>query len=124
MRTFRLAKESFWSVPGRTICLGWAVVALISVCSFPALAQRRPRNGPTQQSPKSSAVGNAAALLEAGKLEEAEVAVRDVIAHEPRNAQAHALLGVILNQRGVADEAEKELREAVHLDPRSEPALR
>src|SRR6185369_16112968 len=33
------------------------------------------------------------------------------------------LLGVILNQRGVADGAEKELREAARLDPRSEPAL-
>ena len=106
------------------ICLGCAVVAL-SVWSFPVFAQRRQaasRNGPAQQSPKSSAVGNAAALLEAGKLEEAEAAVRGVIAHEPRNAEAHALLGVILNQRGVADEAEKELREAVRLDPRSEPA--
>ena len=60
------------------ICLGCAVVAL-SVWSFPVFAQRRQaasRNGPAQQSPKSSAVGNAAALLEAGKLEEAEAAVR------------------------------------------------
>src|ERR1044071_6737152 len=125
MRTFRVAKESLWSAYCRTICLGCAVMALISGCSDTALAQKiqtGPRNVATQQSPKSQAVRNAAALLEAGKLEEAEVAVRGVIAHEPRNAEAHALLGVILNQRGVADEAEKELREAVRLDPRSEPA--
>src|ERR1044072_1995047 len=98
-------------------------------CVEPAAAQRRKApatqagQGSTRRGGDSAAVRDAAALLQAGRLEDAEVAARGAIAAEPRDAEAHALLGVILDQRGRYEEAERELREAVRLDPRSAGAL-
>src|SRR6266545_6200859 len=65
----------------------------------------------------------ASELLRAGKIEEAESAARDVVNTEPRNPAAHTLLGVILFQRGHADEAEQELRRALRINPKFVTAL-
>src|SRR5947209_14007944 len=102
--------------------------ALASACVARAAQGRRgggqgqakavaPRGG------DSSLVRDAAALLRAGKLEEAEAAARGAVSADPRDSEAHALLGVILVQRGRQDEAERELREAVRIDPKSTGAL-
>ena len=59
--------------------------------------------------PQRSSPGNvdtllseAGALVQAGRLEEAETATRKIVGSHPRNAEAHSLLGVILDQRGAA----------------------
>ena len=92
--------------------------------------QRRRTNAPAPGRQQTSTRGgdsplvrDAAALLEAGRVEEAEVAARGAVNADPRDAQAHALLGVILEQRGRHDEAERELRESLRLDPKSTGAL-
>src|SRR5712692_3470450 len=50
----------------------------------------------------------AASLLQAGKLDEAEPLVRRAVAAAPSNADAHNLLGTILDQRGHTQAAERE----------------
>jgi Flp pilus assembly protein TadD len=63
-----------------------------------------------------------AALLKAGKLDEAEVLIRDAIASAPQNADLHTILGVVLDQKGQIADAEKEYRAATMLDPKSPSA--
>src|SRR5690242_14474888 len=50
----------------------------------------------------------AAALLQAGRTDEGEATIRQLLVEDPRNYSGHALLGVVLDQRGKADEAERE----------------
>src|ERR1044072_2651967 len=45
-------------------------------------------------------LSEAGALVQAGKLAEEEAATRKILTTHPRNAEAHRLLGVILDQRG------------------------
>jgi len=71
----------------------------------------------------SSLVRDAAMLLEAGKLEEAEAVARRAVAGQPRNTAARSVLGAILDQRGLRKEAEDEFREALRLDANSTVAL-
>ena len=66
----------------------------------------------------ASMLREAVALLQAGKLDEAEPLVRRAVGAAPRDADAHNLLGVILDQRGRAGEAEREYREALRLNPK------
>ena len=68
-------------------------------------------------------VRDAAMLLEAGKLEEAETVARRAVAAQPRNTAARSVLGAILDQRGLAKEAEAQYREALRLDANSTVAL-
>src|SRR5262245_53167991 len=68
-------------------------------------------------------LSDAGALVQAGKLQEAEAATRKILATHPRNAQAHSLLGVILDQRGLTAEAEKEYGAALRLQPKLVSAL-
>src|SRR5215213_5275866 len=96
--------------------LAWLVCAccLLALC-VPAQAQ----GGGADQ----NLLREAAELMRAGRLEEAEAAARKATAAAPRSAEARALLGLILEQRGSRAEAERELREAVRLDPRNANAL-
>src|SRR6266478_4220834 len=64
-----------------------------------------------------SLLHEAALLLQAGKLDEAEPLLRRAIAAAPSNADAHNLLGVILDQRGDIAQAEQEYRIALRLNP-------
>jgi tetratricopeptide (TPR) repeat protein len=61
----------------------------------------------------------AAGLLQAGRLDAAEPLVRRAIMLAPENADAHNLLGAILDQRGTAREAEHEYRTALRLNPKA-----
>ena len=70
-----------------------------------------------------TALSEAGALVQAGRLEEAETATRKLIVTNPRSAEAHALLGVILDQRGNSGEAEKEYGAALRLKPNFVSAL-
>jgi len=77
---------------------------------------------PNSAAGNSALVHDAAALLQAGRLEEAEAIARRAVAAQP-DAGARAVLGAVLDQRGLTQEAEKEYREALQLDARSTVAL-
>src|SRR5215217_8721586 len=68
-------------------------------------------------------LSDAGALVQAGRLAEAEAATRKILTTHPRNAEAHTLLGVILDQRGATAEAEKEYDAALRLKPNLVSAL-
>src|ERR1043166_9099099 len=68
-------------------------------------------------------LSEAGALVQAGRLAEAEVATRKILTTHPRNAEAHSLLGVILDQRGQTAEAESEYGAALRLQPKLVSAL-
>src|ERR1041384_2886463 len=68
-------------------------------------------------------LSEASALVQAGRLEEAEAATRKILSSYPRNAEAHSLLGVILDQRGNTAEAEKQYEAALRLKPKLVSAL-
>ena len=91
--------------------------------SNPSLSTGRQVQRLTLQAGSSSLFQDAQALLRAGRLEEAEAMARRAVAAQPRNTDAHALLGVVLDQRGQTGEAEKEYREALRLDDKSTVAL-
>src|SRR5215203_2617187 len=76
-----------------------------------------------QRASLDTLLSEAGALVQAGRLEEAEAATRKILSTNPRSAEAHALLGVILDQRGVTDEAEKEYDAALRLKPNLVAAL-
>ena len=71
----------------------------------------------------NQSLGEAAALLQSGRLAEAETATRKIVAESPHNAEAHTLLGVILDQRGLSADAEHEYHLALALKPNSISAL-
>ncbi|MBK8313832.1 MAG: tetratricopeptide repeat protein [Acidobacteria bacterium] len=62
-------------------------------------------------------------LLQQQKLVEAEESARQLIAKSPRNAMAHNLLGVILDQQNRGEDAEKQYRESLKIDSKFVPAL-
>jgi uncharacterized protein (TIGR02466 family) len=61
----------------------------------------------------------AAQHLESGRLAEAEVACREVLARRPADALALHVLGHVARRRGQAEEAERLLRASVGLEPRN-----
>src|SRR6185369_17263051 len=68
-------------------------------------------------------LSEAGTLVQTGRLAEAETATRKILTTYPRNAEAHSLLGVILDQRGATAEAEKEYDAALRLQPKLVSAL-
>src|SRR3989442_1883181 len=106
-------------------------LALTAVAmSFPTgnVAQQR-RPSPTAQaaSNTTTAVGadlrRATDLLQLGKLDEAERILRHVLATSPGNADAHNLLGIVMDQRGKTTEAEREYQAAIRLNPNGVSAM-
>jgi Flp pilus assembly protein TadD len=71
----------------------------------------------------TASLDEATALLQARRFAEAEAATRKVLAAKPRDADAHALLALILDQRGVQSEAEREYATALRLKPNLVSAL-
>ncbi len=69
-----------------------------------------------------SLLHEAALLLQAGKLDEAEPLLRRAIAAAPSNADAHNLLGTILDQHGQTQAAEREYLAALRLNSRATSA--
>ena len=59
----------------------------------------------------------AVALHDAGRLDQAEPLYREVLAHQPRHAEALHRLGVLLYQRGRAAEGIEFLQRAIECDP-------
>ena len=100
--------------------------AVALAVSFGALPpQAKPAQRSARQGVKASTreLSEAAALLESGRLKEAEAAARTLVAAKPRDPDAHILLGVILDQLGLSAEAEGAYHSALKLQPTSVPAL-
>jgi len=64
-------------------------------------------------------VGLGAALMSAGRLEDALVTLAEAVRLDPKSANAHLHLGIALRGNARIEEAEKSLREALRLDPDS-----
>jgi len=110
---------------------GLFALAILAIFVAAPLVSAQPSR-PVKTKPKSKSVvphnqsvelAEAAKLFQAGRLEEAEAAARKVIAADSRNAEAHSLLGAVLDQRGLAAEAEREYQAALLLKPNSVTAL-
>src|SRR5437870_4186373 len=92
-------------------------------------AQSKSRNASSTQvssnanSAPAAELRRAAELLQSGKPDEAEPILRRVIVSNPDNADAHNLLGVILDQRGQTRAAEREYRTSLRLNPNAISAI-
>lgn len=75
----------------------------------------------TRRTDNSSSLEDITALLQAGRLEEAEALARRAVVQSPRDANARTLLGIILDKSGRATEAEREYRDALRLNPNFVP---
>jgi chemotaxis protein methyltransferase WspC len=62
-------------------------------------------------------------LADEGRLDEAAVLCRELLAKQPLDAALHGLLGVVRQAQGDAAEAEKCFQKALYLDPRQHEAL-
>lgn len=101
-----------------------ACIIIGGFISLTAAAQGRRPSGATKSTAAqgvdvASLLREAAGLMQAGKLDEAEPLLRRAITLAPSNADAHNLLGVILDQRGQNAAAEREYTEALRLNPRA-----
>ncbi len=111
------------------------IVSLVSVCFLglaffckvsarqqqPAVTEKS-RGGSVSREDVVSLLHEAVLLLQTGKLEQAEPLVRRAVAAAPANADAHNLLGTILDQRGQTQAAEREYRAALYFNPRATSA--
>ncbi len=59
----------------------------------------------------------AAILLQQERLEEAEAACQQLLAHDPWHADAHFLMGLVFRQQGQGGTAIQSLRQAIYLQP-------
>src|SRR5947208_11188412 len=78
------------------------------------------RSNPRSQRPAAdiaSELREAADLLQAGSLDQAETILRRLLVSNPNNFDAHNLLGIVLDQRGRMTDAEREYRSALRLNP-------
>lgn len=97
-------------------CLLWPV-------SLAAQQSGKKQRAKTVPPANAAALQEAAAHLQAGRLREAEVVARQMIKDNPRHADAHSLLGVILDQQQQIAAAENEYRTALRLNPNLVSAL-
>jgi len=113
-----MSRSAFLSISN--ICVT-CFLLLTPAVALSQAKRRRPPVLPSQTNNSSERIAaelrDAVQLLSAGKLAEAEPIIRSVIASSPGIADAHNLLGVILDQRGRFPEAEREYREALRLNP-------
>jgi eukaryotic-like serine/threonine-protein kinase len=76
------------------------------------------RGGPDPRVAQGLQEGRAA-LDQKGGLDKAIASFKQVLAIEPQNVRAHAMLALIYNLRGHYDDAEKEARAAIEADPKA-----
>lgn len=79
--------------------------------------------GQTSSADERVELSRAAELLRVGKLAEAETVISRLLAANPRNSDAHNLLGILRDQRGQTAEAEREYRAALRFNPNSISAM-
>lgn len=98
----------------------WIVIC--ALCASLCLSSSRCSTSYAQRQPQNP-LAEATELLQAQRFEEAETATRKVVDANPRNADARALLALILDQRGQQAEAEREYQAALKLKPNLVSAL-
>ena len=93
------------------------VIAFVTVfMTVTVLAQTRPADEAVE-------LRRAAELLRAGKLAESETGISHVLVANPRNSDAHNLLGILRDQSGQTADAEREYRAALRFNPNSISAM-
>jgi tetratricopeptide (TPR) repeat protein len=102
--------------------LGLTVLGRVSAQQPQSTIKGESKHGSLQREDIASLLHEAASLLQAGKLNEAEPLLRRAIAAAPSNADAHNLLGTILDQHGQTQAAEREYLAALHSNPRATSA--
>ena len=108
---YRLASSFGW-VRVSPLCLA----VTCAILTIPANSSAQQTRAVSTQPPTLS---DAAHLLQAGRLAEAEAAVRAYLRNTARDTSGHTLLGVILDQRGRETEAEQSYNTALKLDPKN-----
>src|SRR5437764_3924737 len=125
MREHRPGRISFWRFG---ISLMIPIVFSVCCCSN-SLAQVESRNSSATQASANANTAvttelrRAADLLQSGKLDAAEPILHRVLASNPNNADAHNLLGVVMDQRGKSETAEREYRTSLRLNPNGLSAM-
>src|SRR5262249_40591069 len=71
------------------------------------------------QTTNRDVITQASALVEAGKLEQAEALLRSALAADPHSAPLHGALGELLFKEHKYEDSTMELRQAAHEDPES-----
>src|SRR5437016_5946812 len=106
------------------------VLVIFSVCwCFSSLAQVESRKPSATQASANADTAvatelrRAADLLQSGNLDEAEPILHRVLASNPNNADAHNLLGAVMDQRGKSEAAESEYRTSLRLNPNGLSAM-
>jgi Flp pilus assembly protein TadD len=89
---------------------------VLALCALVAVSTTTPAG---QRADVTGLLREAAEHLRAGHLDAAEPLLRRALRTAPDNADAHNLLGVVLDQHGKPDEAEAEYREALRLSPKA-----
>ncbi|MEA2173282.1 MAG: hypothetical protein QOD00_874, partial [Blastocatellia bacterium] len=100
-----------------SVCCLTVAFVIFAQGARPVLAQRR--NSAQANNESAALLREAAGLLQAGRPDAAEPVVRRALNLAPENADAHNLLGAILDQKGQSPEAEREYRAALRLNPKS-----
>src|SRR5205085_7177228 len=106
----------FLKASSRPICLIF-ITLLVAITVSPARAQDHLSNN------EAAELQHAVELLQSNKLDEAEPILRNVIRTNPKNADAHNLLGAVMDQRGDILQAEREYRAALRFNPNSVSAM-
>jgi len=89
--------------------IGAAFVILLASISFLIYIKRLHRS--------ISYFQTAGQYVQQGKLDEAVVILKDTLSKNPRNAEAHAALGMIYNKKELLDAALSELKTALTIKP-------
>jgi tetratricopeptide (TPR) repeat protein len=117
LRIFRQARFGDWSAPieAARAALAQLPRPVASPSAEPATASFRPAVAPAVRA--QDGLQLAGQLQSAGRVEEAERVLLQVLAEQPRNAQALHLLGVTRYQLGRPDEALPAIVQAIELAP-------
>ncbi len=100
---------------GRAVCLGLAV--LLASCAG------KPDNHGDEAGPDDElAVALAETLIKAGAHSNAVPILRRAMARKPKDARLRYLMGTVLRDRGVYEQAAAEFALAISIDPRLSPA--
>ena len=108
-------------LPRTPLVLLWRLMVAVLCVACGGLGGRKQ---PEDQGPNEElSVAMAELLVESGAHAQAVPVLRNALVRRPKDARLHYLLGVVLRDRAVFEQAEKELQVAVGLDPGLAPAL-
>src|SRR5262245_37584642 len=106
---FDLNPKRFCTTPVARGFFAVVLYLLVTGSIVSGVAQRSHQREQTNATPE---LMEAATLLQSGRLDEAEATLRKLLTANSQNVDAHTLLGVVLDQRGLVVEAEREYHTA------------